>query len=218
MATQNGSQGGAVGRQRKGVFWIEYDVSDLRDRLSGINADKLMALPEFKRMSLHYGLVAKQTAVQVTRRAVAVDPREAWRGVSLGYADRRGAPVLYLGINERREVDKRDWSPSRKGTRGQRAVSQRTRAMNMYWGRSRGFVLRWLNQGTKERITNNRGRMNRAGTSYTYKRIDDRRVDARRGRIRARNYFYEPARRALLWISEDWLKATSALVAKRFNR
>lgn len=185
--------------------------------MAGISAHRLMGLPEFRKMSLHYGLEAKSVAVSVTKKALKTDPREAWRAVSLGYSDKKGAPVLFLGINESRDVDKRPWNPKRKGTRGQRSISSETRNRNSYWGRSRAFILRYVNSGTEQRFTRRRGRWNRGATAYGYKKLSEGK-SANRGKIEARNFFYSKARRALIAVSQDWLEATTRLVAKEFNR
>ena len=206
-------------RTSKGVMWVEIDVSDLSKRLAGISASNLMRMPAFKRTALHCGLKAKTVVVQATRTAVPADPREAWRAVSLGYSDRKGSPVLFLGINETRDVDKRAWNPRRKGTRGVRAISARTKALNTYFGRSRAFVLRFLNTGTQVRYTNTRGRWNKARSSYAVKTIDKNVKSAKRGAItKTKGFFYKPAKRALAQAGREWLALTSDLIAKTFNQ
>ena len=196
----------SAGRTRRGVFYVDYDVSSLRDGLSGITAHRLMSMPEFKKISLHYGLVAKEQTVRETRAKVPNDPREAWRAVSLGYSDKRGAPILYLGINEKRTVDKRPWNPRKKGTRGERYVSQGTRNRNAYFGRSRAFVLRWVLGGTQARTT---GPLKRKGGTKG--------KTANRGRIKRHLNYYTTARRSLLSVSADWLRETRNLVEQKFG-
>ena len=206
-------------RTSKGVMWVEIDVSDLSKRLSGISASNLMRMPAFKRTALHCGLKAKTVVVQATRTAVPADPREAWRAVSIGYSDRKGAPVLFLGINENRTVERRAWNPKRKGTRGKRSISADTRKRNAYWGRSRAFVLRFLNTGTQVRYTNTRGRWNKARSSYAVKTIDKNVKSAKRGAItKTKGFFYKPAKRALAQAGREWLALTSDLIAKTFNQ
>ena len=176
-------------RTSKGVMWVEMDVSDLQKRLAGVSAGRLMRDQAFKRIALHCGLKAKAVVVQATRAKVQSDPREAWRAVSLGYSDKRGAPVLYLGINENRDVDKKAWNPTRKGTRGVRTISERTKALNTYWGRSRAFVLRFLNTGTQPRLTKHRGRWDKAHKVYGRKRMTQGKA-ANRGAITKTKGFF----------------------------
>lgn len=197
----------SAGRTRRGAFYVDYDVSSLQDGLSGITAHRLMSMPEFKKISLHYGLVAKEQTVRATRAKVPNDPREAWRAVSLGYSDKRGAPILYLGINEKRTVDKRPWNPRKKGTRGERYVSQGTRNRNAYFGRSRAFVLRWVLGGTQARTT---GPLKRKGGTKG--------KTANRGRIKKHLNYYVTAKRSLLSVSADWLRETRELVEQKFGR
>lgn len=200
-------------------MWVEMDVSDLSKRLAGISASNLMRMPAFKRTALHCGLKAKTVVVQATRSKVPVDPREAWRAVSIGYSDRKGAPVIFLGINENRTTEKRAWNPKRKGTRGKRSISDDTKRRNSYWGRSRAFVLRFLNTGTQVRYTNTRGRWNRARTTYKVKTIDENVKSAKRGAItKTKGFFYRPAKRALAQAGHEWLALTSELIAKTFNQ
>ena len=189
------------------MFYVDYDVSSLQDGLSGITANRLMSMPEFKKISLHYGLVAKEQTVRETRAKVTNDPREAWRAVSLGYSDKRGAPILYLGINEKRTVDKRPWNPRKKGTRGERYVSQGTRNRNAYFGRSRAFVLRWVLGGTQARTT---GPLKRKGGTKG--------KTANRGRIKRHLNYYVTAKRSLLSVSADWLRETRNLIEQKFGR
>lgn len=201
-------------RTRVGAIWVEVDVSDLSQRLQGISASNLMRHPRFVTLGTHVGLKAKTIAVNAVRSKLKSDPREAWQAVSLGYSSKKGAPMLFLGINDDWDVDRRPWNPVRKGTRGTRPVSRRTNEVNSYYGRSRAFILRFLNTGTQERKTNTRGKWNRARTSYKYKVYDeDIKVFARRGAIKKfKGFFIGPAKRALEQVSEEWLKETMSLV------
>ena len=205
-------------RTRKGVMWVEMDASDLRERLAGISASRLMRDQRFRRITVHCGLKAKAVAVQATRAAVPADPREAWRAVSLGYSDRKGSPVLFLGINETRDVDKRAWNPRRKGTRGVRAISARTKALNTYFGRSRAFVLRFLNSGTEPRLTKHRGRWDKAHKVYGRKRMTKGKAAFRGAITKTKGFFIRPAKRALAQVSAEWLEMTSGLIARIMNR
>lgn len=203
-------------RKKFGALVYDLDVSDLRDRLSGISARSLMRMPDFKRLSMHHGLRAKDMMVRTVRDKVVSDPREAWRAVSLGYADRKGMPMLFLGINENRTVDKRPWNPVRKGTRGRRTVSGTTVEKNSYWGRSRAFVLRFVLNGTQNRrnyTVGTHGSMN-----MSRKAMQAAQVGANRRRIKPRLPFVREAKRLLTGIGAEWLNETRELIAKTFNR
>ena len=90
-----------------------------------------------------------------TKDALPSDPRQAYKAV------RRGLWKKVLGGNiniltPRKAGERKPYNPPRKLKAGQRGGnrvkrSQRTEDLMTYWGKDRGFVLRFLNSGTDTR-------------------------------------------------------------------
>lgn len=91
---------------------------------------------------------------------MSADPRAAYKAIKMAvYKRMLGGSVSIL--NPRRASGKRyvtPPAPDRRGKRGGNRMprSQRTEDLLSYYGSDRGFVLRFLNQGTKQRTDEKR--------------------------------------------------------------
>lgn len=147
----------------------------------------LVSNPEMKR-KVHKILasVLQKARTQVARdarSALASDPRQAYRAVKRTLYKRiLGGAVSILNprraSNTRVYVEK--YRKLREGQRGgnRKARSKRTEQLDSYFGKDRGFILRFLNAGTSERVAYNYG-------------------NARRGRIAPRNWFGASSQQAI---------------------
>lgn len=143
------------------------------------------------------------------------DPRQAYKAIKTTvYRQVLGGNVSIL--NRRKAGAPQDtWMPSTHTGRGgnRRKRSGRTKNLQSYWGYDRGFVLRFLNQGTGIRAikymeTTNKGRTRMVSNSSKY---------GNRGSIKPRNWFGHASLEAL----EDEMGVITArieeLIAERFN-
>lgn len=113
------------------------------------------------------------------------DPRHAYKAVKTSVYRRilGGSVSLY---NRRHARAESTYEPPRKLKPGQRGgnrmpVSERTKQVMSYEGADRAFILRFLNQGTSNRMAGSRGGA----------------LHGNRGSIRARNFFSSGSRTAM---------------------
>lgn len=103
-------------------------------------------------------LARKNTSKDVRSSIGKNDPRQAYRAVkstvyrrilggNISILSSRRAGTRYELLRERKiDANPRQWGGNR------RAVGDRTYRLSTYWGKDRGFILRFLNSGTKERV------------------------------------------------------------------
>jgi hypothetical protein len=121
------------------------------------------------------------------------DPRNAYKAVRMAvYRRLFGGQVNIL--QSRKAHGGRLYEPPRRGTSdpkgrgGNRALrSGRTEQLMSYQGADRGFILRFLNQGTTDRVIHQMGGHNlRTGSTSV---IKTKSIGGNRGSITARNWF-----------------------------
>jgi hypothetical protein len=133
------------------------------------------------------------------------DPREARRAIRTSVYDK----VLGGNINiltGKKAHGTNNYEPQRTLVAGQRGGnrrkrSERTKQIMSYAPLDRGFILRWVNSGTKTRVIGfrNTQRGNRTRYENRVYRINrgDRAHTGNRGAIAPRNWFMQPAESAL---------------------
>jgi hypothetical protein len=119
------------------------------------------------------------------------DPRQAYKAVRFAvYKRLLGGQVNIL--NSRRAGGGLYYEPPRHpSVRGgnRRPQSVRTRKLMSYQGIDRGFILRFLNQGTKDRNIEHQVEIKLAGGGSKFKWSNDNGRYGNRGSIAARNWF-----------------------------
>ena len=135
------------------------------------------------------------------------DPRHAYKAVR--YAVYRRIFGGQVNILQSRNAGKGHlYEPPRKGTkdphgRGGNRVprSRRTKDLMSYEGKDRGFVLRFLNQGTADRSIHSMGSVSlRSGN---VRNIQTRSIGANRGSITARHWFGSASQKQLEQASQQ---------------
>ena len=154
---------------------------EMRKRINEVIRQTLAAVRKSLQNQAHSGLQMKS------------DPRNAYKAIRMAvYRRIFGGQVNIL--QNRRAGNLRLYEPQRKGTSdpygrgGNRATrSGRTTTMMSYQGADRGFILRFLNQGTDDRAIHSMGNRNlsRGGISI----LKMKSIGANRGSITARNWF-----------------------------
>lgn len=133
---------------------------------------------QLMRAALRKGL---KNLTQSAKASLPADPRDAYKAVRMAAYRRMVGGNLNI-LQRRKATNQRStYQPVRKLREGQRggnrmAESARTKQLRSYYGKDRGFVLRFLNSGTGERST---------------------RFHANRGRIGARGWFSNAGARAV---------------------
>lgn len=147
------------------------------------------------------------------------DPRQAYKAIKTTvYRQVLGGNVSIL--NRRRAGAPQDtWMPSTHTGRGgnRRKRSGRTKSLQSYWGYDRGFVLRFLNQGTTQRAIKYLELTPRADYGHKSRMVSRPDKYGNRGSIRPRNWFGRASLEAL----QDEMGVITArieeLILGRFN-
>ena len=139
------------------------------------------------------------------RNTIENDPRQAYRAVRMAVYRR----ILGGNINilqKRRSSGVRSmYEPPRKLRPGQRGGNRvprgaRTQQVMDYMGSDRGFILRFLNSGTGQRMAGNRGG----------------RLMGNRGSVRPRNFFNPSSVRAIAKDMDYLVAEVDKLIASQF--
>jgi len=134
------------------------------------------------------------------------DPRQARKAVKTAVYKRiLGGSASIL--NKRRRGAPSNYEPPRKLRPGQRGGNRvprgaRTQQMMSYQGADRAMVLRFLNQGTKDREADTRGG----------------RMSGNRGSIHARNFFGQLAPSAMNKAADQLTKLIDDMIKQEFNK
>lgn len=149
------------------------------------------------------------------------DPRQAYKAVRFAvYKRLLGGQVNIL--NSRKAGGGSYYEPPRTlrvGQRGgnRRPQSERTRKLMNYQGIDRGFILRFLNKGTKERNILHAKEVKRPdGTSY-FKLSNDGGKYGKRGAIAARNWFPGASLAELQSVSNEMLILVHEIINDEFK-
>ena len=149
------------------------------------------------------------------------DPRQAYKAVKTTvYRQILGGSVSILS---KRRASKSGGSyepprhPSRRGG-NRRKRSARTIDLQSYWGSDRGFILRFLEAGTKDRYIDHLQKIRRADGTYKFKWKTTGRDYGYRGRIKARNFFGNSSLLAMEAAAEDLAGYIDELIEEEFNK
>lgn len=132
------------------------------------------------------------------RKATGQDPRAAYKAVKMAvYRKLLGGNVSIMEPKGVKYV--KAWAKKRTLRPGQvggnrMGRSQRTEQVDSYYGQSRAFILRFLNSGTKGRLTNTKAYRN-TEKKYRRRRLDKTKGVAYRGRIAGKGWFEESGNR-----------------------
>lgn len=154
------------------------------------------------------------------------DPRQAYKAVRTAIYKRiLGGNVSIL--NKRRASGGGTYTPTktlRSGQRGgnRRVRSERSMKLESYFGSDRGFILRFLNQGTQERVIdfmpdNRRESVHRGSQGGNMRKYGKTINTGRRGRISARNWFGPRSQKEMEQASEVLTQYIDELIKQTIN-
>lgn len=148
---------------------------------------------------------------------MSADPREAYRAIrTTVYRQILGGNVNIL--RKKKAGSPREmWLPSGHTGRGgnRRPRSGRTKQLQSYWGPDRGFILRFLNQGTTDRSIKNYRRDPRRNEWPSVRKWSKHPNSGNRGGISPRNWFGQASYTALQKAAEMLTARIEQLIAER---
>lgn len=166
-------------------------------------------------------LAARKSLSNEAKGIMKSDPRQAYKAVKTTvYRQILGGSVSILS---KRRASKSGGSyepprhPSRRGG-NRRKRSARTIDLQSYWGSDRGFILRFLEAGTKDRYIDHLQKIRRADGTYKFKWKTTGRDYGYRGRIKARNFFGNSSLLAMEDAAEDLTGYIDELIEEEFNK
>jgi len=180
------------------------EISRKIDQLNLKNPDMEKRVTDIIRDAIK---IARGIVSQGAKSAMPNDPRDTYKAVKyMVYKSVLGGNVsiLYKRSSSKR---KSNYEPPRKLQPGQRGGNrvprgERTQKMMDYYGTDRGFVLRFLNSGTGVRNAGTRGG----------------RLNGKRGRIGARNWFEPAGQQGMSQAVRMIEQEIDRLVAEEFGR
>jgi len=199
---QSVSNIGIKGFRSQGSTNLEIEgLDELRQRLEFIESKS----PNMQKgITKIIRVVMAKATKEVMAGAKAVlpnDPSQAYRAVrSLLYKRIYGANINILTGKRKRQAQSIPDSPTQTGRGGNRRKrSANTIRMMGYWGEDRGFILRWINDGTNVRhiSTSNNTKVNkRIGRGVTSASVSGSR-NGNRGRITGHPWFKDTSMQAM---------------------
>lgn len=159
---------------------------------------------------------------QAARDKMESDPRKAYKAVrTLVYKRILGGNVNILN-KKRASGGGGSYTPTRTLKTGQRGGNRRPRSersmrLESYYGSDRGFILRFLNAGTNERVINflpdsSREKVHRGSQGGNLRKYGKTINTGRRGHIAARNWFGQRSQKEMEHASETLTQYIDELI------
>ena len=181
----------------------------------------MMSNPEMEKKV--QGLIRKVLAEvrkrigDVAKSEMNADPRQAYKAVrSVIYKRILGGNVNIL--NKKRASGGGSYTPTRTLKSGQRggnrkARSERTMKLESYYGSDRGFILRFLNAGTQDRVVDFIPHENRKPSKW-----NKHPNTGFRGRIAPRNFFGNRSHQEMENAAENLTQLIDQLIAEEMKK
>lgn len=179
MARQRSYTGNFSGVQGTGDVNLQVDNRDFVEMLDRLRYENLVKSSDVRKVFAKVAKPVKQSVQQGARASMKKDPRKAWKGVRV--ITLKGGKGVVVGLLNPRKAGNAmavgsNSTGGKSGIRRHRKRSARTNQVDGYQGADRSFILRIVNQGTKNGPRD-------AGTRGTLKKT------ANRGEITAKRFF-----------------------------
>lgn len=179
MARQRSYTGNFSGVQGTGDINLQVDNRDFVEMLDRLRYENLVKSSDVRKVFTKVAKPVKQSVQQGARSSMKKDPRKAWKGVRV--ITLKGGKGVVVGLLNPRKAGNAmavgsNSTGGKSGIRRKRKRSARTNQVDGYQGADRSFILRIVNQGTKNGPRD-------AGTRGTLKKT------ANRGEITAKRFF-----------------------------
>lgn len=179
MARQRSYTGNFSGVEGRFDVNLEVDNRAFLEMLERVKYQNIVKSSDIRKVFARVAKPVKQTVQQAARASMKKDPRKAWKGVRV-ITLKNGQGVVVGLLNPRKAGNAMavgsNSTGGRSGIRRKRKRSARTNQVDGYQGADRSFILRIVNQGTKNGPRD-------AGTRGTLKKT------ANRGEITAKRFF-----------------------------
>ena len=179
MARQRSFTGNFSGVQGTGDVNLQVDNREFVAMLERLQYQNLVKSSDIRKVFAKVAKPMKVSVQQGARASMKKDPRKAWKGVRV--ITLKGGKGVVVGLLNPRKAGNAmavgsNSTGGKSGIRRHRKRSERTNQVDGYQGADRSFILRIVNQGTKNGPRD-------AGTRGTLKKT------ANRGEITAKRFF-----------------------------
>lgn len=189
-------------KSHQGVMCVEVEgIEELRERLERLRTTHHDMQADLKKIMRVVIKQAQKDLLKISKKKVGSgyansqhDQRQAYRAIkAMVYKRIFGGNVNIMSKKSagkyRASIPKKKQQHGRGGNR--RPRSERTIRMMSYWGEDRGFILRWLNNGTARRQirTDNNSRVNKMVMRGRSSESLDRMRTGNRGKILGTHWF-----------------------------
>lgn len=179
MARQRSYTGNFSGVQGTGDVNLQVDNRDFVEMLDRLRYENLVKSSDVRKVFAKVAKPVKQSVQQGARASMKKDSRKAWKGVRV--ITLKGGKGVVVGLLNPRKAGNAmavgsNSTGGKSGIRRHRKRSARTNQVDGYQGADRSFILRIVNQGTKNGPRD-------AGTRGTLRKT------ANRGEITAKRFF-----------------------------
>lgn len=179
MARQRSFTGNFSGVQGTGDVNLQVDNREFVAMLERLQYQNLVKSSDIRKVFAKVAKPVKVSVQQGARASMKKDPRKAWKGVRV--ITLKGGKGVVVGLLNPRKAGNAmavgsNSTGGKSGIRRHRKRSERTNQVDGYQGADRSFILRIVNQGTKNGPRD-------AGTRGTLKKT------ANRGEITAKRFF-----------------------------
>ena len=145
----------------RGAFDVDLSVDnrELVKTLDNLVFEKLVKTNDIRKVFRKVMNPVKKTVQSSAKSAIPNDPRKASQGVRL-ITLKKGAGAVVGLLDPFKVSSFRLYRKPKGGESGitrKRAISERTRQVEAYYGKDRAFILRFINQGTDARFAGTRG-------------------------------------------------------------
>lgn len=152
-------------RGYKGSFDVDFSVNnrELVKTLENLVYEKLIKTNDIRKAFRKVMTPVRKAVQSSAKSAIPNDPRKASQGVRLIILKKGAGAVVGL-LDPFKVTSFRLYKKPKGGKSGitrKRAISDRTRQVEAYYGKDRAFILRFLNQGTDARFAGTRGTLKR---------------------------------------------------------
>ena len=181
MARQRSYTGNFSGVQGTGDVNLQVDNRDFVEMLDRLRYENLVKSSDVRKVFAKVAKPVKQSVQQGARSSMKKDPRKAWKGVRV--ITLKGGKGVVVGLLNPRKAGNAmavgsNSTGGKSGIRIKRKRSARTNQVDGYQGADRSFILRIVNQGTKNgpRDAGTRGTLRKTANrgEITAKRFVDR--------------------------------------------
>lgn len=159
---------------------------------------------------------------QSAQDSMKSDPRKAYKAVRMMVYKRILGGNVNILNKKRATAGSSSYTPTRTLKSGQRGGNRRERSersmkLESYFGSDRGFILRFLNQGTQERLINflpdnRREHVHRGSRGGNLRKYGKTINTGRRGSITPRNWFGQRSQREMESAAENLTQYIDALI------